>query len=89
MIVIPAIDIKQGLCVRLKQGQMSRETVYSRVPGEMARKWYQEGAERLHLVDLDGAVKGKPVKQGHHKKYCQCGADSYPAWWRNQESGSH
>ncbi|MBW1886966.1 MAG: 1-(5-phosphoribosyl)-5-[(5-phosphoribosylamino)methylideneamino]imidazole-4-carboxamide isomerase [Deltaproteobacteria bacterium] len=61
MIIIPAIDLKNGLCVRLKQGQMSKETVYSQVPQEMAIKWHEKGAERLHLVDLDGAVKGRPV----------------------------
>jgi len=61
LVVIPAIDIKNGRCVRLKQGQMSRETIYSEVPEEMALRWYSEGAERLHLVDLDGAVEGRPV----------------------------
>ncbi len=63
MLVIPAIDIKGGRCVRLKQGEMSKETVYSDVPEEMAVKWYEKGAERLHLVDLDGAVEGKPVNK--------------------------
>lgn len=63
MIVIPAIDLKDGKCVRLKQGQMSRETVYSESPGEMAVKWYEQGAERLHLVDLNGAVGGKPANR--------------------------
>ena len=61
MIVIPAIDIRNGRCVRLQQGEMSKETVYSEVPQEMAIKWFNEGAERLHLVDLDGAVEGRPV----------------------------
>jgi phosphoribosylformimino-5-aminoimidazole carboxamide ribotide isomerase len=61
MIVIPAIDLKDGRCVRLKQGLMSKETVYSEIPEEMAVKWYEKGAERLHIVDLDGAVGGKPV----------------------------
>ena len=61
MIVIPAIDIKGGRCVRLKQGQMSKETLYSDAPEEMALKWFEQGAERLHLVDLDGATEGRPV----------------------------
>ncbi|MDB9822401.1 1-(5-phosphoribosyl)-5-[(5-phosphoribosylamino)methylideneamino]imidazole-4-carboxamide isomerase [Deltaproteobacteria bacterium] len=61
MIIIPAIDLKNGRCVRLQQGQMSKETVYSDVPEEMAIKWCDDGAERLHLVDLDGAVEGRPV----------------------------
>lgn len=63
MVVIPAIDIKGGRCVRLKQGERSKETVYSEVPEEMAVKWYEKGAERLHLVDLDGAVEGKAVNK--------------------------
>ena len=64
MIVIPAIDIKNGRCVRLEQGLMSRETVYSENPRDMATRWYKEGAEQLHLVDLDGAVQGHPVNKG-------------------------
>jgi phosphoribosylformimino-5-aminoimidazole carboxamide ribotide isomerase len=61
MIVIPAVDIKDGRCVRLKQGRMSEETVYSDDPVQMAGTWYSKGAERIHLVDLDGAVEGKRV----------------------------
>jgi phosphoribosylformimino-5-aminoimidazole carboxamide ribotide isomerase len=63
VIVIPAIDIKGGRCVRLQQGEMSKETVYSEVPEEMAVKWVEKGAERLHLVDLDGAVEGKATNK--------------------------
>ena len=63
MIVIPAIDIKGGRCVRLQQGQMSKETIYSEFPEQMAARWISQGAERLHLVDLDGAIKGKPVNR--------------------------
>ncbi len=63
LIVIPAIDIKDGRCVRLRQGNMSEETVFSDVPEEMAVKWSDCGAERLHLVDLDGAVQGRPVNK--------------------------
>jgi phosphoribosylformimino-5-aminoimidazole carboxamide ribotide isomerase len=61
LIIIPAIDIKNGRCVRLRQGVMSDETVYSEIPEEIAVRWHREGAERLHLVDLDGAVKGRPI----------------------------
>lgn len=60
MLIIPAIDIKNGKCVRLSQGQMDKETIYSDDPVEMADKWVKAGAKRLHIVDLDGAVKGTP-----------------------------
>ena len=60
MLIIPAIDIKNGKCVRLSQGQMDQETVYSDDPVAMADKWVEAGARRLHIVDLDGAVKGTP-----------------------------
>ncbi len=60
MLVIPAIDIKGGKCVRLVQGKMDQETVYSTNPVEVAKKWQSMGAEYLHLVDLDGAVAGEP-----------------------------
>ncbi|MFH0845441.1 MAG: 1-(5-phosphoribosyl)-5-[(5-phosphoribosylamino)methylideneamino]imidazole-4-carboxamide isomerase, partial [Pseudomonadota bacterium] len=63
MLVIPAIDIKGGRCVRLKQGRMAKETVYSLIPEEMAVRWCQEGAERLHIVDLDGAIRGEPINK--------------------------
>lgn len=61
MLLIPAIDIKDGKCVRLKQGDMDRETVYSDDPVTMAKRWIDEGARRLHVVDLDGAFRGEPV----------------------------
>ncbi len=60
MIVIPAVDLKDGRCVRLSQGRMDQESVYSEHPVEMAKHWESKGAERLHLVDLNGAVTGKP-----------------------------
>jgi phosphoribosylformimino-5-aminoimidazole carboxamide ribotide isomerase len=63
LIVIPAIDLKDGRCVRLKQGRMSDETVFSDVPEEMALRWYEQGAKRLHIVDLDGAFRGRPVNK--------------------------
>ena len=61
MILIPAIDLKEGKCVRLRQGRMDDETVFSDNPVEVATRWVNEGAQRLHLVDLDGAFAGKPV----------------------------
>lgn len=60
MIIIPAIDIKDGECVRLSRGDMSRATIYSKNPAEVAQRWQSLGAQRLHLVDLDGAVSGCP-----------------------------
>ena len=63
MIVIPAIDLKNGACVRLEQGDFTKETVYSSNPLSVAEKWIKDGAERLHLVDLDGAKAGFPVQK--------------------------
>ncbi len=60
MIVIPAIDLRQGRCVRLAQGDFSRVTVYGEDPAAMARHWRDKGAERLHVVDLDGSLAGAP-----------------------------
>jgi phosphoribosylformimino-5-aminoimidazole carboxamide ribotide isomerase len=60
MIVIPAIDLKGGRCVRLLQGRMDAETVFSDDPAATAQRWASEGAERIHVVDLDGAVQKRP-----------------------------
>ena len=64
MLIIPAIDLKDGHCVRLKQGLMEDATVFSEDPAAMARHWVEQGAQRLHLVDLNGAFAGKPVNEG-------------------------
>jgi len=61
MLIIPAIDLKDGKCVRLKQGRMEDDTVFSDDPVAMARRWVDAGGRRLHLVDLNGAFEGKPV----------------------------
>ncbi len=61
MIVIPAIDLKDGQCVRLRQGLMEDTTVFSSNPIEIATQWVEQGACRLHLVDLNGAFEGRPV----------------------------
>ena len=63
MLLIPAIDLKDGRCVRLRQGAMASAAVYSDDPESMARHWAAAGARRLHVVDLDGAVAGRPVNQ--------------------------
>ena len=63
MIIIPAIDLKDGQCVRLRKGVMDDATVFSNNPTEMAAKWVDEGARRLHLVDLNGAFEGKPINE--------------------------
>ena len=64
MLLIPAIDLKDGHCVRLKQGDMDLATVFSEDPAEMALHWLKKGARRLHLVDLNGAFAGKPKNEG-------------------------
>ena len=61
MLIIPAIDLKDGKCVRLRQGRMDDSTVFSDDPVQMAERWVQAGARRLHLVDLNGAFAGEPV----------------------------
>ena len=68
MLVIPAIDLKDGRCVRLRQGRMGDETVFSEYPEEMARRWHDMGAERIHVVDLNGAHQGLPINSGVIRK---------------------
>jgi len=63
MLLIPAIDLKDGQCVRLKQGDMDQSTVFSEDPAAMARSWVNKGARRVHLVDLNGAFAGKPKNE--------------------------
>ncbi|MFM1880356.1 MAG: hypothetical protein RLZZ344_590 [Pseudomonadota bacterium] len=61
--LIPAIDLKDGQCVRLRQGDLKDATVFSDDPGEMARQWIAQGARRIHVVDLNGAVAGRPKNE--------------------------
>jgi phosphoribosylformimino-5-aminoimidazole carboxamide ribotide isomerase len=63
MLIIPAIDLKDGKCVRLKQGEMNDATIFSDDPTAMARQWLEQGARRLHLIDLNGAAAGKPKNE--------------------------
>jgi len=68
MLLIPAIDLKDGLCVRLKQGDMDQSTTFGEDPAAMARSWVDKGARRLHLVDLNGAFAGKPKNEAAIRK---------------------
>jgi len=78
MLIIPAIDLKDGHCVRLKQGLMEEATVFSEDPAEMARHWLAQGARRLHLVDLNGAFAGKPVNESAIKAIVDAVGEDVP-----------
>ena len=78
MLLIPAIDLKDGHCVRLKQGDMDDVTVFSEDPAAMAQHWLAEGARRLHLVDLNGAVAGKPKNESVIKAITAAVGDDTP-----------
>jgi phosphoribosylformimino-5-aminoimidazole carboxamide ribotide isomerase len=75
MLVIPAIDLKDGKCVRLRQGRMEDETVFGDDPVEVAQRWVEAGARRLHMVDLNGAFAGKPVNAGAIKAVAEAFPD--------------
>lgn len=78
MLLIPAIDLKDGQCVRLKQGDMDQATVFSEDPAAMARHWVERGARRLHLVDLNGAFAGKPRNEAAIKSIIAEVGDEIP-----------
>jgi phosphoribosylformimino-5-aminoimidazole carboxamide ribotide isomerase len=78
MLLIPAIDLKDGHCVRLQQGEMSAATTFGDDPAAMARRWLQAGARRLHLVDLNGAFAGKPVNESAIKAILREVGDEIP-----------
>ncbi|CAG0910742.1 unnamed protein product, partial [Cyprideis torosa] len=75
MLIIPAIDLKDGKCVRLRQGRMDDDTVFDENPVAVAKRWLQQGARRIHLVDLDGAFAGEPRNARVVGEICKaCGA---------------
>ena len=78
MLLIPAIDLKDGHCVRLEQGDMKASTTFGEDPAEMARRWLAAGARRLHLVDLNGAFAGKPVNEAAVKAIIRAVGDQIP-----------
>ena len=78
MLLIPAIDIKDGHCVRLEQGDMNRSTVFSEDPAAMAKHWLSKGTRRLHLVDLNGAFAGKPKNEAAIKSILKVVGNDIP-----------
>src|SRR3954470_21775542 len=78
MLIIPAIDLKDGRCVRLQQGDMDSATVFSDNPAAMAKHWASQGARRLHVVDLNGAVAGKPKNEKVIREMIKAVGDSLP-----------
>lgn len=78
MLLIPAIDLKDGKCVRLEQGDMNLATTFGDNPAAMARRWLEAGARRLHLVDLNGAFAGKPVNEAAVKAIVREVGDQIP-----------
>lgn len=78
MLLIPAIDLKDGRCVRLRQGDLDDATVFSEEPAAMAKHWLELGARRLHLVDLNGAVAGKPANTAAIKAILEAVDDEIP-----------
>jgi phosphoribosylformimino-5-aminoimidazole carboxamide ribotide isomerase len=78
MLIIPAIDLKDGRCVRLQQGDMESATVFSDNPAAMARHWAEQGARRLHIVDLNGAVAGKPKNEKVIREMIAAVGDALP-----------
>jgi phosphoribosylformimino-5-aminoimidazole carboxamide ribotide isomerase len=78
MLLIPAIDLKDGHCVRLKQGDLNDATVFSEDPAAMARHWVEQGARRLHLIDLNGAVAGRPKNESVIKAIVDAVGGSIP-----------
>lgn len=78
MLLIPAIDLKDGQCVRLRQGDMKDATVFSDKPGDMAAQWRSQGARRLHIVDLNGAIAGRVKNEAAIKAIIKAAGDDMP-----------
>lgn len=78
MLLIPAIDLKDGRCVRLRQGDLDDATIFSEDPTAIAKQWLEQGARRLHLVDLNGAVAGKPKNEALIKAIVAAMGDDIP-----------
>ena len=89
MLILPAIDLRGGQCVRLRQGDYAQETVFGADPAAMARRWVEQGAPWLHLVDLDGAREGRPVNGDSVQAHRPGGRRSLPARRRPAHRGPH
>jgi phosphoribosylformimino-5-aminoimidazole carboxamide ribotide isomerase len=90
VILFPAIDLKDGLCVRLEAGDMARATVFHRDPGAQAQAFAAQGFDYLHVVDLDGAFAGKPVNAAAVDRIlaCRCSSAAASARFRQSRPGS-
>ena len=94
VILFPAIDLKDGVCVRLEQGDMARATVFNRDPAAQAHAFETQGFEYLHVVDLDGAFAGKPVNAARGRAHprrgrrSRCSSAAASATWRRSRAGS-
>src|SRR3546814_3606567 len=77
MLLIPAIDLQDGRCVRLRQGDLDDATIFSEDPSAMATQWLDQGARRLHLVDLNGAVAGKPKNEAAIKSIIKARSEEH------------
>ena len=84
MILYPAIDIRGGRCVRLIEGDFDRETAYDSDPSLAARRWVEAGADWLHIVDLDGAVQGRPINREAVARIRGSSPGSPPSYADNQ-----
>ena len=78
MLIIPAIDLKDAKCVRLRQGDMQQATIFSEDPPAMAKHWLSQGAKRLHVVDLNGAQAGKPKNEAVIRKIVAAAGEDMP-----------
>ncbi len=82
MQIFPAIDIRGGQCVRLRQGDYQQETVFGADPAAMAKRWVEEGADILHIVDLDGAKEGQPINGASIRAIVESERRALPTWRR-------
>ena len=89
VLILPAIDLRGGQCVRLRQGDYAQETVFGDDPVAMAKRWVDQGAKWLHMVDLDGAKAGRPVNGDSIRRIVEACGRALSAWRRPAHRGGH